>query len=348
MKMEPVISEIMSIHARSGRGPRPYGCGKARAVGPRIGEMIGTIFGVILLASCSEPVDVHTRDMDRTYLIVEGLLTDKEGMDQYVKLSESLPYFSQDPIPTVSGAEVVVNDGENDIPFTEQLIENEDGTKSGSGEYRAPEGFRAHLGRTYKLRINAMVAGEPHSYEAESEMPEIGFTIDKIDYTYNGKTQVKLDSLWTVLMWGADDRNIDNRFLAYISVNGKRIPLSQCLMIEDKYFNGKKIEAFPCGLLYQTAENRKQYGECYKFLEEGDVIGVEGYVLSPEYFRFMVNIQGDGGGTSNMPFFSSQPANPVTNIHGDGDVLGYFAVCSTAQGYCTVTDPFQTINYKLQ
>ena len=302
----------------------------------RIAETLYSIVMLLTLVSCSEPITVQTREMDRTYLIVEGLLTDRAGMDQYVKLSESLPYFSGDDCPKVSGAQVVVSDGETETVFTETT----------EGEYVAPEGFRARMGRTYRLDIEADVAGERHRYHAEADMPDIGFTIDRIDYTYDGKSRVKLDSLWTVLMWGKDDPVKRNIFLAGIAVNGNRIPLSSCLMIEDKFFNGKRIDTFPCGLLYQTAENRKRYGECAKYLEEGDVISVEGYALSDEYFRFLMNIHGDGGGgSSNMPLFATQPANPVTNVTGDGDVLGYFAVCATAVASCTVTDPYQVINY---
>ena len=177
---------------------------------------------------------------------------------------------------------------------------------------------------------------------AEAEMPELGFDLEKIDYTYNGNTAAKLDSLWTVLMWGKDDVKLENNFIAYISVNDKRLPLGSCLMIHDKYFQGKRIEKFPVGLLYQTAANRKQYGDCAKFLEEGDVIQLEGYALSDAYYRFLLTLHGDGG-LSSMPLMSSQPANPETNVHGDADVLGFFAVCSTAYASVTVSNPFQVI-----
>ena len=300
------------------------------------------LFTLLSFVSCSESITVQTRKMEKTYLIVEGLLTDTPGQDQYVKLSESLPYFDKQAIPKVSGAEVVVNDGITDILFTERLDE-EDG--SGTGEYYAPEGFKAVFGRKYSLSVKATVAGKQHRYSAETEMPETGFTLDRIDYTYNGNTPAKLDSLWTILMWGEDDLETTCRFIACFSVNDHNVPLSSCFMLEDKYFNGKKIEAFPVGLLYQTAENYKQNGECSKFLEEGDVLKLTGYSMTVDYFSFMTNLQGDSG-FSSMPLLASQPSNPVTNISGDGDVLGFFAVCPVLTASVTVTDPFQVLEYR--
>ena len=294
------------------------------------------ILMMAVLYACSEPITVHTRKMDRSYFIVEGLLTDREDLEQYVKLSVSVPYFSEEGIKPVHDAEVVVSDGETEFLFTEQAAD---------GEYHAPEGFKAFLGKKYKLSVKAVVEGETHQYEAEDEMPVVGFELEKIDYLYNGNTPQKLDSLWTVLLWGKDDLSIKNNYLACISVNGYRLPLGSCFMMEDKYFSGKQVEAFPVGLLSQTAENLKNNGPCAKFLEEGDVLTLDGYALSPGYYQFLSCIHGDGGSTSNMPLMATQPVNAPTNLHGDGYVLGYFAVCSTLSTSVTVTDPYQVIEY---
>ena len=302
----------------------------------RFFKACAVLFAFLFVTACSEPVTVETREMDGTYLIIEGLLTDDPDMDQYVKLSESVPYYNDGVIPKVSGAEVVVNDGTEDILFTEK--------PAGSGEYCPPEGFRAELNKKYHLSVTASLKGEQRHYEAEAEMPELGFRVDRIDYTFNGNTKAKLDSLWTVLMWGQDDPETSCNFLVYIAVNGHRIPLSSCLMIEDKYFNGKAVDTFPCGLLSQTADNRKHYGECHKYLEKGDVITLEGYSMKKDFYTFMSHLQGDGG-MASMPLLQSQPGNPVTNLKGDGYVLGYFGICSTATASVTVDDPFQTIFY---
>ena len=299
---------------------------------------LASVFGLlVILTACSESIKVKTRDMEETYVIIEGRITDRDtGSENYVYLSQSVPYFENKSKPDgISGAEDVVSDGEGgETVFTEN--------PEGSGHYFAPDGFKAVSGRTYSLDIRANTLGSLRRYHAEALMPELGFEVDKIDYTYNGNTDAKLDSLWTVLMWGKDDPDIRNIYLAYLSVNGHRSPLSASLMIEDKYFNGKNIEKFPVGVLNQTAENRKQYGECSKFLEEGDVITLDGYVLTTEYYRFISNLYGDSG-LSSLPLISSQPVNPPTNISGDGKFLGFFAACPTAQASVTVTDPFKDI-----
>ena len=301
-------------------------------------ECVTLLLGAMV--SCSEPIKVHTREMDRTYLVVEGLITDQPTLEQYVKLSVSVPYMSAiTEVPAVGEAEVVVSDGTTDYLFEEQ--EN-------TGVYRAPEGFYARSGRKYSLSVRATVDGEPHQYGAEAQLPDVACNLEKIDYSYNGKTRQKMDSLWTVLMWGRDYAAVDGIYLVRLGVNGHRQPIGSSLMMEDKYFNGKRIEAFPVGLLLQTNENYKKYGESAKFLEEGDVLTADVYLLTPEYYSFMAKIQGDGGGTNNMPLMSSQPANPPTNLSGDGDVMGFFAACAVVSASCTVTDPFQTINYQSQ
>lgn len=306
------------------------------------------MLGAIL--SCSEPIKVHTQEMDRTYLVVEGLITDQPELEQFVKLSVSVPYLTPETgIPFVSGAEVVVSDGTTDYLFEEQEVTPDPGKPEETektGVYKAPEGFRAESGRKYSLNVKATVEGEIHRYSAEAKMPEVACSLEKIDYSYNGNTKQKMDSLWTVLMWARDYAAKDGRYLVRMAVNGHRIPFGSCLMMEDKYFNGKQIEAFPVGLLAQTAANQKKYGESAKFLEEGDVLTADVYLLTPEYYSFMAKIQGDGGGTNNMPLMSSQPANPPTNLSGDGDVMGFFAACAVVSASCTVTDPFQTINYQ--
>ena len=54
-------------------------------------------FCVALLGGCSEEVQVHTRDMDRTYLVVEAMLTDQPDVPQKVVLTESIDYFVKNP-----------------------------------------------------------------------------------------------------------------------------------------------------------------------------------------------------------------------------------------------------------
>ena len=51
------------------------------------------LLGALFLAGCSEEVEVHTRNMDRTFLVVEGMLTDNPAVPQRIMLTESVDGF---------------------------------------------------------------------------------------------------------------------------------------------------------------------------------------------------------------------------------------------------------------
>ncbi|MBO4768530.1 MAG: DUF4249 family protein, partial [Bacteroidales bacterium] len=153
-------------------------------------------FCVALLGGCSEEVQVHTRNMDRTYLVVEAMLTDQSDMPQKVLLTESIDYFVEEVPPAVSGARVAISDGVNEYLFEEDSV--------GSGRYVGPEGFCGTPGVTYKLIIDATVDGELNHYEALSTMEEQGFRVDAVDYMYAGDKDAQIDSLWTIAVWGQD------------------------------------------------------------------------------------------------------------------------------------------------
>ena len=147
--------------------------------------------------SCSEEMDVKVKDADRTYLVLEGFLTDLAFQRQTFTLSESTGYFEKDEVPAVCGAVVSVDDGTGPVYYTE----------TSPGVYSAPFGFRGKPGNTYHLSIDATVAGEKRHYEAEATMPEPGFRVDAIDYKYNTEL-MDADSTWTVAMWGEDNPGV--------------------------------------------------------------------------------------------------------------------------------------------
>lgn len=284
----------------------------------------------IILSGCNEKVEVHTRNMDKTYLVVEAILTDRADVSQRVTLSRSIDYFEKEVPSPVSGAQVNISDGNTVFPFVEE--------PSGSGCYIGPDGFCGTPGTTYTLSIDAEIDEETNHYEAVSTMVERGFDLTDIDYMYAGNEKMNLDSLWLVAMWGKD-HPITSFYYLGVDLNGTRFPLELSEVIDDKYFAGQEVICFPVKTMTQTAMMRKQYGECGKYLETGDVITFTVYSIPKEYFEFFMGFISNSVGSA-IPLLQSQPANCPTNIKG-GNAVGFFAACSTSTASVVIEDPLR-------
>ena len=274
---------------------------------------------LLLLCACTERIDLQSRSDYHDYLAVEATLTDRPEDPQRVILSRSISYFHNEPQPMVQGASVKVND----VIFNEKE----------AGVYEAPEGYSCEPGIEYKLRINLP---DGDHYEAEATMPEAGFRMDQIDYAYSGGMTMDMDSLWTVGVWGRE-KDIDSYYLLTHAVNDVYQPLEMCKLAPDLYFNSNEVVGFPIEALLQSELLRQQYGECYKYLETGDVITLEIWTLDKGYFDYMLALTMN---TVSIPLFTPQPANAPCNIRGE-HVLGYFAVCPVARASVTVEDAFR-------
>jgi len=271
------------------------------------------------LAACTEKVDLRSRSDYHEYLAVEATLTDRSEDAQRVILSRTISYFHQEAQPMVRGASVRVND----VVFNEKE----------PGIYEAPEGYACQEGVDYRLRIRLP---EGEEYEAETTMPENGFRLDAVDYAYAGGKTMDSDSLWTLAVWGYE-KEIESYFLLTHAVNGLYPPFSMAIVSDDKFFNNAEVAGFPITGLLQSEVFRKQYGDCYKYIEAGDVLTQEIWTLDKGYYDYLVALT--MGGTS-IPLFTPQPANVPTNIRGE-QVLGYFAVCPVSRASVTVDDPFR-------
>ena len=274
---------------------------------------------LLILGACTERVDLQSRSDYHDYLAVEATLTDQADDPQQVILSRTISYFHTEAQPMVRGASVKVND----VTFNEKE----------PGIYEAPEGWCGEEGKEYKLRIRL---SDGEAYEAEATMPEAGFRMDAVDYAWSGGKTMDMDSLWTVGVWGYE-KEIDSYYLGTHAVNGIYQPKELAKVTDDKFFNNNEVAGFPIEPLMQSELLRKEYGDCYKYLETGDVITLELWTLEKGYYDYLLALTMN---SVSIPLFTPQPANVPTNIRGE-HVLGYFAVCPVARAYVTVDDPFR-------
>lgn len=293
------------------------------------------IWALAVLVACTEKTDLRSEGEYNEYLAVDATLTDRPEDPQRVFLSRTVPYFGEagdHAAAAVEKALVTVTDGTETVHFNE--VE--------PGVYEAPEGYAAQAGRNYRLRIEE---GED-VYEAEAAMPEAGFRLDAIDYAWAGNKTMKVDSLWTVAIWGEDKPQASFYYVS-IGVNDLFYPFELSEVMDDKYFNGNVVNGFPITSLMQVHQMQTLYGDCFKYLEAGDVITLQALTLSKDYYDYLVAVTLNGT-LSSIPLFSPQPANCPTNLRrltgGDGrgdHVVGYFAVCPVVSASVTVDDPLR-------
>lgn len=294
-------------------------------------KSLAILAAVLLAAACSEPFDLKTRRAEKTYLVVEAVLTNIPST-QTIILSESVDFQSTGDTPYVSGAEVSVSDGEKTYTFTER--------EDQPGYYDSPKFFCTRGGLSYTLRIGRTLPdGTRKEYSAVEKAEEPGFDIDRVDYKYMGATA---DSTWALGVWGTD-RPQTGYFLISTAVNGVFAPtwalLERAIFMPDTYFNGQSVSGFPIAFLYQTADQMKLYGDCAKPLEKGDMVSLVAYTMTRKHYDFVMALMSASGSGGGM--LGGQPANLPTNISG-GDAMGYFAVCPVIMGSCVVGDPFKT------
>ncbi|MCR4824228.1 MAG: DUF4249 domain-containing protein [Bacteroidales bacterium] len=274
---------------------------------------------LLLLAACTEEIDIRSRSDYHDYLAVEAVLTDNPDEMQCVVLSRSVSLFEEEFDSAVDGARVSVND----IPFTNY----------GGGSYFAPDGFCCEAGQDYELRIELE---DGQVYEASASMPEPGFRMDAIDYAFSGNKALGIDSLWTVKLWGKDEV-VNSYYQFSVAVNGFWYPFNASLIMDDKLFNGNDVSGFPIATLSQTDQLYRKYGPCFKYLETGDEITLNILTLDKGYYDFLSALRMSG---VTIPIFSPQPANVPTNIRGE-HALGWFAVCPSRSARVEVDDPFR-------
>lgn len=299
-------------------------------------KLLALLLPLLLTLSCTEELDIHTKSMDRSYLVVEGMLNDRPDMRQRVLLTGSVDFFEQETPPAVSGARVAVSDGESRYEYTE--------TPAGSGCYLGPEGFCGTPGGTYTLTIDVEMDGRQRHYEAVSTMEEPGFADAEIDYMYAGNAAMHIDSLWTIALWG---RDLPQTSYYYISarLNDAEFPMQLSMAMDDKYFAGQTVTCFPVTTLAQTAFRRKMYGDCAKYLETGDVFTLFAYTIPKDYYEFYNGFLSSSMGAA-IPLIQSQPSNCPTNIRGDY-AAGYFVACSTTSASVVIEEPLRPFYKKL-
>ena len=279
-------------------------------------NIIFASLAALMVASCAEDIDLNLSS-EKPRLVVDGHLADIESPYNFIRLTLSAPYFSNKEPEAVSDARVSVHDG------TKEMIFEEDAEHK--GYYRAPQGFRAINGATYKLKITDIDPdgdGIDDIFTAESYAPE-NAKMDSIVCEYD-----KVLELYNVRFYSYEDTSIANYYIYGISYCDSLVSDSY---LKVGYTDDEMFESDYCwgATLCQFTDD-----DIIGKVHNGDKVTLHVASITKEFYEFFKGMYDIAYGSN--PMFSSAPANAPGNI--SGGALGFFCVMATGDLSCTIKD----------
>jgi len=249
-----------------------------------------------LTFSCTKRVDIPLKS-GNIRLVVEGYLFGSDSVS-WVKLSKTSAYFSNEPPPQVSHAQVVVSHK------TQQWELTESSTQPGL-YFLKDSSFHLVVSDTFNLKIQLQKPiGNQSIFKSRTVVPPLRVHIDslKIEYAPGFKK-------WMIRYFGQDKPGKDY-YLFNSRVNGNIVTDSilQKGVRQDIFFDGRYV-----------------YGAVVQVLNEGTLKDGDHYTLmasniTKEYYDYLHSLQDEVG--DKNPLFSGPPANAIGNI--SNGALGFF------------------------
>lgn len=244
---------------------------------------------IISLTSCETVIDLELDGRDSPLVVIEANVINKEYLS-FVKLSESINFYTPKAPPALSGANVSVSD---DLGNIEIFLEDSLGTYLPQD----PE-FKGQIGQTYHLKVE--VNGQ--TYTAHSELLPVA-NIDSLT-SYEVIDEPFKDDGFYVGFYAKEPQDTDNWYLWKAAVNGVYFSDFEDLMFADDQFVGADINNLELPFTFAL----------------GDTVLFEQHSITEEVYQYYSQLQdiyfSDGG------LFSPPPVNPITNI--EGGAVGIF------------------------
>ena len=275
--------------------------------------MFRYIFGIVFVAasltSCTETIDI---ELDETYtrLVIDGQIT-TDTMAHAIRLSQSASYFSNTEPPAVSGAELLLDNGSQQLVLTEIPI--------GSGRYFTPENYFGQPGNTYTLNISLPEEiGESTNYQAQNTLATTEFRLDSIMLEYREPF-----GFWMVMLYAYDPPTTDfYRLDAFRNGEILTDTAYRTSISDDRLFNGNNTNGSTVMFLYEDE------------VQLGDTISLRMGAISKAYYEFLFELRNESGFSN--PLFGGPPANITSNLQDDG--LGFFGTMKTARTDLIITE----------
>ncbi len=254
-----------------------------------------------LTFSCTKRVDIPLKS-GNIKLVVEGYLFGSDSVS-WVRLTKTSSYFSNEPPPPVSHAQVVVSHK------TRQWQLTESSTLPGV-YFLLDTSFHLIVSDTFKLKVVlSNPIGNHDIYESQTVVPPLRIHIDSLQIEHAPDF-----NRWMVRYFGQDKPGKDY-YLFNSRINGKIMTDSilQKAVRRDVFFDGRYVY----GAVVQVLNERVlKIGDHYTLLASN---------ITKEYYDYMTSLQDEVG--DKNPLFSGPPANVDGNI--SNGALGFFTSFQT-------------------
>lgn len=242
----------------------------------------------LLTVSCTKRIDIPLKPGDET-LVVEGYLFGGDSVS-WVRLTKTSGYFSNEPSPAVSQAQVMVS-------HKKQYFRLEESASEPGTYFLNDTTFHLTVADTYKLDIQLKnpVGNQTH-FVSSTVVPPLRIHVDSLEIEYAPDIE-----RWMIRFFGQDIPGKDY-YLFNSSVNGKIVTDSilKKAVREDKFFDGRYIS----GALVQVLDK--------DVMEIGDHYTLMASNITKEYYDYIVALQKEVG--EKNPLFSGPPSNVGSNI----------------------------------
>jgi hypothetical protein len=251
------------------------------------------IASLVLFTSCTKVIDIDLNSSD-PQLIVEAKISDDATEKAEVRLNQSINFDQSNTFPAVKNAFITILDQTSNV--TDTLKE------ASAGVYQSSK-LTGKIGHTYLLTIKT--GSKILTSTATVPRKVILTDIEMRAQSLFGNTS------YATIPKFVDPKGIGDNYRFILSINGK-------LKNDIAVINDELSDGAPNGRpIFRGAQSDDTKDG---FLKVGDTVQLEMQCIDKGVYDYFNTLASGGGGG---PSGGTTPANPVSNIKGEG-VLGYF------------------------
>ncbi|UII20166.1 DUF4249 domain-containing protein [Fulvivirga ligni] len=258
--------------------------------------LLYTILATItVLFSCDDPIDLDTKQAEPV-MVIEGLVTNEEHT-QYVRVTKSVSFYSDQSNQPITNATVVVSDDQGNV-YNYSYSDN-------GGYYISDVAYAGEIGRVYSLVVNA----EGEEYTASDKLVRVT-TIDSLTVEIDEEEYEDPEdegNYYEVLLYTKEPQDTEDYYLFKFYRNGDLMRDE----VTDIYYSDDEF-------LAENIDGITTPG----YFSLGDTATVEMYSISLNGFKYysdLTNLLNSDGG-----LFGPPPVNPLGNI--SNGAMGFFQV----------------------
>jgi hypothetical protein len=239
--------------------------------------------------SCTKVIDLKLGNETGKF-VIEANVTNKHGQ-QFIQLSQNVPFTSTNTYPPVTGATVTVSDNNgNTFPFVE----------GPAGSYYSAV-FAGVAGNTYTMTVST----NGTTYTASSIMPA-RVPLDSLTFKKNAFKST--DDLREITVHYQDPPGIVNQYRFIMTVNS--VQVKDIFVLNDAFSDGRYVD-------FDLVENNTD-------IHPNDTVTVEMQCIDKPVYTYWFALSQQ---QFNNPGGEVAPSNPPTNI--TPVCLGYFSAHTT-------------------